>query len=133
MSGHGTEERFVIVADARRRRSRAEKEAIVAELLASGSTVSAMARKHNIAPSLLFRWRREFAGKEVPNAEPVRPFVPIALPVIAGSTAQAARPSSADADKARIEIVLAGGRRVLVGPDVDANVLRRVVEALEAG
>lgn len=37
----------MIVAHARRWRSRAEKEAIVAELNASGSTVSAMARKHN--------------------------------------------------------------------------------------
>jgi transposase-like protein len=61
MSGHSEEQRFVVVAEARRRWSRPEKEAIVAEL-ASGAPVSAVARKHNIAPSLLFRHIRTVAG-----------------------------------------------------------------------
>jgi transposase len=131
MSGHSSEERFVIVADARRRRSRAEKEAIVAELNVSGETVSAVARKHNIAASLLFRWRREFGAKEsaAPREEPGRSFVPVALPVLA-LPSQTARPSGMDAHTA-IEIVLAGGRRVIVGQDVDIAALKRVIEALE--
>lgn len=130
MSGHITEERFVIVADARRRRTQAEKEAIVAELNSSGGTVSAVARKHNIAASFLFRWRRELGAKNgAGRAEAVRSFVPVALP------APVCKPDSFSSSMAGgpIEIVLANGRRVVVSGNVDVGALRRVIEALEVG
>ena len=129
MSGHSTEERFVIVAEARRRRTRAEKEAIVAELNSTGGTVSAVARKHNIAASLLFRWRREFGTKTAAGkAEAVRSFVPVTLP------APVAKPDSFSGIMAggAIEIVLANGRRVLVSGTVDVGALKQVIEALDA-
>lgn len=128
MSGHSTEERFVIVADARRRRTRAEKEAIVAELNASGDTVSAMARKHNIAASLLFRWRREMGAKNgAGKAKPDRSFVPVALPAPVAEPG----PSSGGMARGAMEIVLEGGRRVVVTGDVDVGALKRVIQALE--
>jgi transposase len=34
-------------------------------------------------------------------------------------------------DDGRIEIVLGGGRRIVVGKDVDTAALRRIVDALE--
>jgi transposase len=132
MSGHSAEERFVIVADTRRRRSRAEREAIVAELLASGKSVSAVARKHNLAPSLLFRWRREFGAKVAASKNgPGRSFVPIVLP--APASMHEAAIASKGGSSAAIEIVLSSGRRVIVGKDVDVGALKRIIEALEAG
>jgi transposase len=118
----------VIVADARRRRTRAEKEAIVAELNSTGGTVSAVARKHNIAASLLFRWRREFGAEaERPGAKPVRSFVPVRLPAPVAKLG----PSDASMVGGAIEIVLATGCRVIVTGDVDVGALKRVIQALE--
>lgn len=129
MSGHGAEEeRFVIVADTRRRWSGAEKQAIVAESEGSGSSVSAVARKHNIASSLLFRWRREFVARGPVPAK--REFVPVALPAL--SRAEGPAPAKAPvANGGLIEIELVGGRRLRVDGSVDAVTLRRVIEVLE--
>lgn len=128
MSGHSTEERFVIVADARRRRTRAEKEAIVGELNASGDTVSVVARKHNIAASLLFRWRREMGAKNGGGmAKPGRSFVPVGLPAPVAERG----PSCGGMARGAMEIVLEGGRRVVVTGDVDVGALKRVIQALE--
>ena len=124
VSGHSTEERFVVTAEARRRWSRNEKLAIVAQI--AGSTVSAVARRHNIAPSLLFRWKRELGGTAgKPEASE---FVRIALPApIAGG----AGPQSDATGDGAIEIVLNGGRRVIVGKHADIAALRQVVTMLE--
>ena len=140
MSGPGVEEeRFVIVADARRRWSRAEKRAIVAECEGGALSVSAVARKHTIASSLLFRWRREFGGTKPPaRAKPefVRVSLP-ALPIPSGAEGSVAEGSPAAgvapsvADRGLIEIELVGGRRLRVDGSVDAAALRRVIAVLE--
>lgn len=112
------------VADVRRRWSRAEKEAIVAELDDKAASVSAIARKHGLAPSLLFRWRRQFAKVTAPP-----PFVPIALP----APSKDASPGPAEVAHAggMIEIELLGGRRIRVDGSVDITTLRRVIDVLE--
>ena len=46
------------VPERRRRWSPAEKARIVEETQSSGMSVSAVARLHGIAPSILFRWRK---------------------------------------------------------------------------
>jgi transposase len=127
MSGHSAEEQFVIVADARRRRTAAEKDAIIAELMASGATVSAVARKHNLAPSLLFRWRRQSEGKATTPATGEGRFVPVmfAAPQDGKST------SSAGTSLSCIEIELVGGRRIRVDGSVDVTLLKRLVDALD--
>ena len=129
MSGHSTVERYVITADARRRWSRAEKLAMVAEI--GGNSVSAIARKHNIAPSLLFRWKRELGSTGPTSPGPTeQPLVRVALPApVAGPEGTAVT-----VDRVRdgaIEIVLSGNRRVIVGKSVDAIALRRVLCILE--
>jgi transposase len=141
MSGHsGEEERFVIVADARRRWSRAEKQTIVAECEGGASSVSAVARKHNIASSLLFRWRREFGGVRRPaRAKPE--FVPVGLPALRAPEGPALPIASDAAGRAPgkasittgglIEIELVGGRRLRIDGSVDAAALRRVIAVLE--
>jgi transposase len=52
MSGYNQEKSFTVVAEARRKWTKAEKQAIVAEIAAT--SVSAVARKHGIASSLLW-------------------------------------------------------------------------------
>jgi len=127
MSGHDTEDRFVVTAEARRRWSRSEKAAMVGEI--AGSTVSAVARRHHIAPSLLFRWKRELGGTASPKrAAPA--FVRVALPSpVMGEDGGAM--SAASTDGGAIEIVLAGNRRVIVGKNADTATLRRVIAVLE--
>ncbi|WP_461369763.1 transposase [Candidatus Darwinibacter acetoxidans] len=48
----------IVVASTRRSWSREEKRAIIAEVRETRTTVSAVARRHGLHPSLLFRWRR---------------------------------------------------------------------------
>lgn len=120
MSGQITK---VYEADTRRRWSEEEKLAIVEE--SKTSPVARVAKKHGVAASLLFRWRR-MQGIRVRQSAAASPdgFVRLALPA----------PMETD-DRRRghtIEIVLGRGRRVIVGRDVDAAVLKRVIEALEA-
>jgi len=127
MSGDSAEgERFVVVAETRRRWTRAEKQAIVAECCGGRASVSAVARKHNIAPNLLFRWRSDFGvGPRKRGDQPS--FVAVAL----SAAAPAGGAGALSAGRGLIEIELAGGRRVRVDGSIDAGVLRRVIEVLE--
>ena len=86
--------------------------------------MSAVARKHNVAPNLLFRWRKDF-GADRPRPRPVPAFMPVALP------ASATASSSPESTGGLIEIELIGGRRLRVDAAIDVGVLRRVIEVLE--
>ena len=108
MSGHSTIERYVVTADARRRWSRTEKLAMVGETAAN--TVSAVARKHNLAPSLLFRWRRQSEGRATTPATAEGRFVPVML----AARRDGKSTSSAGTGLSCIEIELVGGRRIRV-------------------
>ena len=134
MSGHMTK---FFVADARRRWSEEEKQAIIEE--SKTNPVARVAKKHGVATSLLFRWRKmQGIGARRPRTSNETDFVPIALPACAkpelrfgeGRPAPAERAPSA-ATQGLIEIVLGGGRRVIVGADVDTCALKRVITALE--
>jgi transposase len=110
----------------RRRRtwSADQKQRIIAESFAPGASVAEVARRYGLNSNMLFTWlRRERAdindvGKTV-NIVPVR--VVEAMP-----TATATAPAS----MGRMEIVLVGGERIIVGTDVDATALGRIVKAL---
>jgi hypothetical protein len=120
MSGQITK---VYEADVRRRWSEEEKLAIVEE--SKTSPVARVAKKHGVAVSLLFRWRKMQGIRVRRSASPVsNGFVRLALP---------APVETDDGHRGHaIEIVLGSGRRVIVGRDVDAAVLKRVIAALEA-
>ena len=116
--------RLEVVSTGRRRRwSVEEKRRIVEESFAGRRQVSATARRHDIAASLLFKWRKEY--REDRAAAPSR-FVPaVVTPSAAG--AATASPVSGGC----MEIALANGHRVVVGADVDAAALSLVVDVLE--
>ena len=124
----------VLGAERRRRWSYDEKVRLVEETLQAGETVCGIARRHGVAPSLLFTWRRQarqgrLGGDVVPALVPVE-ITPAPAPVSI-SVPQPA--SSAPAQRARsgiIEIELGGGCRVRVDRDVDGEALQRVLELL---
>jgi transposase len=121
ISGDRSGGHYNVVADTRRRWSAAEKAAIVAEASGNCSSISAVARRHGIKPSLLFRWRKALAEPDI--AQPA--FVPIALPAPVPPTP--ITPAQPDT----IDILVAGGRTVRVRTDIDPAALMRIILALE--
>lgn len=62
----------VITGVARRRRFTADQKlAVIAETMQPGSSISYVARRHGLSPSLIFRWRRLMSdgGKEAVSAD----------------------------------------------------------------
>jgi transposase len=115
---------------ARRRKSYSleEKQRLVAESCESGSSVSLVARRHDINANLLFTWRRQMRT-------PTSAASPLELiPVEVISSAPAASPAAAAGAEQRgmIEIVLVGGVRVRVDAAISEAALRRVLSALKA-
>ena len=110
---------------ARRRRvwSEEEKQRIVAETREPGSSVSIVARRHDLNANLLFTWRRKIAAASGAAGEPMR-LVPA---VITPDPTPAVPPT---VPSGRMEIALAGGDRVIVDATVDAAALARVLRVL---
>jgi len=119
--------------DGRRHRrlwSADEKRAMLAETFAPGASVAQVAQRYGVNANLLFTWRRQRAAKA--PAESVKALELAPVTVVADRTAPEARDGDGDAARSagRMEIVLAGGERIIVGADVDAVALARVVRAL---
>ena len=112
----------------RRRRlwSEEEKRRIVAETLEPDASVSVVARRHDLNANMLFTWRRAFGAAGSSASEDAVTLVPATITSELTPTLPRVPPAPAG----RMEIVLAGGERVLVGADVDAAALTRVVKAL---
>ena len=118
----------------RRRRWSAETKArLVEETLAPGAVVSEVARRHGVAPSLLFTWRRQ-ARVETLTEGAGSILLPVEINPPATTTEDAH--SRAIARRRRrpsgtIEIELGSGKRVRVDNEVDADALRRVLSVLD--
>ena len=110
----------------RRRRlwSEDEKRRIVAEATEPGTSVSVVARRHDVNANMVFAWRREL-GAGVSDADAMTTFVPAVI-----GTAPVVATSPARSSASRMEIALGGGIRVIVGADVDAAALARVIKVL---
>src|SRR5258708_16464618 len=114
---------------ARRRRrlwSDEEKRRIVAETCEPGASVSIVARRHDLNANMLFTWRRQAGVAGSGAADSPVTFVPATI-AAGPPTAMAGVPPAA---AGRMEIPLAGGERVIVGADVDAAALARVIKGL---
>jgi transposase len=109
-----------------------EKRRMIEESCAAGASVAEVALRHGVNANLLFTWRRQatrdISGK---GAAPVE-LVPVRV------TPEAQRRDDApgelraarEPNGGRMEIVLGDGARIIVGADVDAVALSRVVKAL---
>ena len=104
----------------------AVKGQIVAESFASAASVSATARRHRLAPSQLFAWRREAkAGKLVVPADEAAPFAPLLLDATMPTVPPAGR------CEARIEIAV-GAVTVRLPLDTPAQRIAEIAAALAA-
>jgi transposase len=115
----------------RRRRRRswtdAEKEEIVAASLASGTSVSAVARHYDVNANQLFIWRRLHRAGSLVGTKSSRPaLVPVK---IVDDKVVGKIPTTSDL--ARIEIALPSGYRLWVDAPVDGETLRHVLDVLE--
>jgi transposase len=130
----------VIESGARRRWTSAEKLRIVAESCRAPRNTSATARRHGLSNGQLFTWRRQAREGKLTADTDAAGFVP-ALVVSEHPMADmptdfsphSSPPQSGRSEPAagRMEIVLSGARRVIVGADVDGAALTRVIAALE--
>jgi transposase len=127
MTGHKDSfqvQRLEVVNTGRRRRwSLDEKLRIVAESFQGHRQVSATAKRHDISPSLLYSWRKAF--REDRHRDEVVSFAPAMI------VPDAELSSDKAVGDGRMEIVTTTGRRIIVGADVDARALARVVAVLE--
>ena len=100
-----------------------------------GARVLLVAQRYGISPSLVYRWRREAAGRPARQAPPRAPrFVPLLVDGD-GTRQGAVVPLDAPAQDAgidRIEVVLRNGRLLRVGAGTDAAAVARLAAALEA-
>jgi transposase len=123
----------------RRRWTSADKARIVAECGVPGSSVSIVARRHDLNANMLFTWRREFQRRHSGAAGDQVSFVPAVItpdeavpkrlppkePQPAPEIGSTALPAG------RIEIVLGNSRRIILDQDVSAAALARVIGVLE--
>ena len=105
----------VITGPQRRRRWSAEqKRTIVAESLAPGAVVTEIARRADIGPGQIYRWRRQLgAGKR---------FAQVVIVAVGDDAQCAAAPA--------IEIELAGKARMRIPASIPAGLAAAVVKAL---
>jgi transposase len=114
-----------------------QKRRVVAECGAEGASIAGVARRHGLNANQLYAWRRRLDGEgagvrhgvilpvtlaavEQMEAGPVPPVAPPVAPSIAAPT------------RGRIQILLPGGVRIIVGADVEGAALQRVLRALGA-
>jgi len=122
---------FDVVAETRRRWTAEERRQIVAE--SETAPVSVVARRHGVAVSLVFRWRRQagLSGKRAIVKKSGAVFVPVMLTAPSAPEAATETPKALAPDSGLIEIELAGGRRLRLSGPVDVQALKRVIAVLE--
>ena len=129
--------RLEVFTGAGRRRtwSDEDKARIVAEIAASGESVSAVARRHGLAPQQLFGWRRQLQASPVGHLHAEeQPFVAAVLDVASSGPVGRQRKMARcrmEADAGRIEVEI-NGVTVRVGRGADAKTVTAVLRALKA-
>ena len=110
----------------RRNWPEAFKRQVVAETLERGSSVSIVARRHDLNTNQLFKWRRQMLPKEAPAAVESQTMVPVEI-----VAEPAHRPSRRRVERAGfIEIEFGCGARLCIRGEVAPKTLRQVIELL---
>jgi transposase len=110
----------------RRNWPEAFKTQVVAETLEPGSSVSIVARRHDVNTNQLFKWRRQLMPKEPPGEVDGGAMVPVEI-----VPEPEHRPARRRAERAGfIEIEFGCGARVCIRGEVAPRTLRQVIELL---
>lgn len=100
-----------------------EKRRIVDESLEDGASIAEVARRHDLNANQLFTWRRHFGfAPQDRDLNDLAPILPVTI--VADTTA------SVHGAIGQMEIVLAGGDRIIVWADVETAALARVLKAM---
>ncbi len=99
-----------------------EKRRIVDESLEDGASIAEIARLYDLNANQLFTWRRQF-GLEPATASDVTTLLPVTI-------APEGEVETGSGGVGQMEIVLAGGVRIIVWADVQTAALTRVLKAL---
>lgn len=121
----------VITGKERRRRwSEAEKARLVAETLEPGAIVAHVARRHGVAESCLYTWRRQMVDGMADARS--RDDAPLLIPVTVDTgPAYEAEPSPAPpAAVPRALVQFADGTRLEIGADYPTPALTTLIAAL---
>lgn len=112
-----TDSRIELVVK-RRRWSDHDAEVVLSAWQETGGSLSAFARKHGVDPWRLMRWRRRLGKGAAIRFHRVR----------------VARPRADESSRGEggVELVLCGGRRVVMQRGFDAALLEEVVRAVES-
>lgn len=109
----------VVDTGRRRRWSDDQKVRILEEASADGASVRAVARRHAVAPSQIYDWRKKLLGPETISRGN-------------GFAAVVVTPDNqAGPWSGRMEVRCGNGRTITVGRDVNVVVLAQLVTALE--
>ena len=108
----------------RRNWPEAFKRQVVAETREPGSSVSIVARRHDLNTNQLFKWRREMLPKAPPGEPESNPMVPVEI-----VAAPERRPPRRRVERAGfIEIEFGRGARLCIRGEVAPKTLRQVME-----
>jgi transposase len=121
----------IITGRERRRRWSAEEKArLVAEAFAPGAIISQVARRHEVAESCLYAWRKQLSGGGTGDGRDARGtprLIPVSLACSASAEAGAERTAAGWA-----VVTLPDGTRLEVGAGYPAHTLQAVVAALRS-
>jgi transposase len=129
--------RLEVFTGAGRRRtwSGEEKARIVAEIVTSGDSVCAVARRHGLSPQQLFGWRRQLRESARHSETEELQFVPAVVDVVGLAPAVRRRrkvprcKSEPDAGTIEVEV---DGATIRAGRGADADTIAAIVHALKA-
>lgn len=122
--------RFEVVTGERRRRgwSVDEKLAIVAESFSAATSISEVARRHQLNRNQLFQWRAQFRRGELGEAT-IGPFVPLTVQEVAAPLASPPTEPLARSAAPMIEVTI-GAVTVRVPSGMDETTVHLVLAAL---
>ena len=121
----------IITGIERRRRWRDdEKLRIVAEADAPGVVIAHVARRHGIARSQIFEWRRKVRSGELVSAPVIPEFLPVRVQEVVPAAGALDLPAVAPAT-GHLELSFPGGIRLRIEGKTDMATLRAVIAAMK--
>ncbi|HTM82798.1 IS66-like element accessory protein TnpA [Asticcacaulis sp.] len=118
----------IITGGERRRRwSDEEKYQVLAEADAFGVKISEVARRYDILPQQIRRWRKELLEPKAPV--PVTSFVPVSL--TDGASTDVLHTARTPKRSATVEIALRNGRVLKVPADLERSSLASLIACVE--
>jgi transposase len=119
-----------IAGSERRRWTTAQKLKIVSESLAPQASVTEVARRHDLNPNLIYRWRHQAKTGSLARAPDAQSRFAL-VAVAAGGSARSSMRSDRDYDSV-IEVVLRNGRILRLSESAAPTRVAPLADALEA-